>query len=107
MSEVTANVRSFVLASPRAVGSPGNVFCFWVNAAGTTSVAMGTEGSTLGAVKFPDFPVGSAHIGFVIINPTGAGPFVGGTTALGDVTVVPNAVYISPLGSFDPSILFS
>ncbi len=84
-----------------------NVFCFWVNAAGTTSVAMGTEGSTLGAVKFPDFPVGSAHIGFVIINPTGTGPFVGGTTALGDVTVIPNAVYISPLGSFDPSILFS
>jgi hypothetical protein len=43
-------------------------------------------------------------IGFVIINPTGTGPFVGGTTALDDATVVPNAVFVNVTGAFDPSI---
>ena len=84
-----------------------NVYCFFVDASGTTTSLMGTEGATLGAVKFPDFPLGKALIGFVIVNPTGTGPFVGGTTPLGDVTVVPNAVYISPIGSVDPTFLFS
>lgn len=82
-----------------------NVFCFFVNAAGTLSTAMGTEGATLAAVIPPAPPEGSAQLGFVIINPTGTGNFVGGTTALDDATVVPNAVYINTIGPYDPTIL--
>ena len=41
----------------------------------------------------------------MIINPTGTGNFVGNTTALDDVTVVPNAVYVNTIGAFDPTVL--
>ena len=78
-----------------------NVFCFFVDSGGTKTSAMGTEGATLAALSFPQFPEGKALIGFVIINPTGTGNFVGGTTNLDDATVVPNAVYVSPTGGFD------
>jgi hypothetical protein len=82
-----------------------NVFCFFLDRAGTCTSAMGVEGATLGAVKFPPIPEGKALIGFVIINPTGTGNFVGNTTALDDATVVPTAVYINTFGgTFDPSI---
>lgn len=81
-----------------------NVFAFFVNASGTLTSAMGTEGATLAAVKFPPIPATVACLGFVIINPTGTGNFVGGTTPLGDATVVPNAAYVSTIGPFDPSI---
>jgi hypothetical protein len=66
---------------------------------------MGTEGATLAAVKFPQFPNDKALIGFVIIHPTGTGNFVGGTTALDDATVVPNAVYQNSTAGFDPYVL--
>lgn|SRR6185437_6953836 len=83
-----------------------NVFCFYVNFAGTVSVTPGTPGATLAQVLFPpSSTIGSASIGFVIINPTGTGNFVGGTTNLDDATVVPNAVFINTLGPFDPTIL--
>lgn len=74
-----------------------NVFCFFVNAAGTLSTAMGTEGDTLAEVVFPSRAADPTYamIGFVIINPTGTGNFVGGTTPLDDATVVPNAVYVN------------
>ena len=84
-----------------------NVFCFFTTAAGTRSTVMGTAGSALNQVRFPDFAPSSALIGFVIVNPTGTGPFVGGTTALDDATVVPNAVYVSPVGAFDPTFLYN
>ena len=82
-----------------------NVFAFFVDAAGTLTSAMGTEGATLAAVVFPPFPVNKALVGFVIINPTGTGNFVGNTTALDDATVVPNAAYVNAIGPFDPTIL--
>jgi len=84
-----------------------NVFCFFVDAAGTLTSAMGTEGAALADVKFPEFPKNKALIGFIIVNPTGTGNFVGNTTALDDVTVVPNVVYVdgNDLGNFDPSVL--
>lgn len=80
-----------------------NVFCYFIDSAGSRSSAMGTEGASLAAVQFPAFPAGKACIGFTIINPTGTGNFVGGTTALDDVTVVPNAVHVSVVGSLDPN----
>jgi hypothetical protein len=53
----------------------------------------------------PTVPVGKAQLGFVIINPTGTGPFVGGTTPLGDATVVPNAAYVNTIGPFDQTVI--
>lgn len=84
-----------------------NVYCFFVDKAEALTSAMGTEGATFAAVVFPPFPEGKTLLGFVIINPTGTGNFVGGTDALDDGTVVPNAVYISPVGPFDPSVKLS
>jgi len=80
-----------------------NVFVFSIGVDGTTYTTMGTEGATYAAVKWPVVPASRTIIGFVIINPTGTGNFVGGTTPLGDATVAPNAVYVSPLGAFDPA----
>ncbi len=82
-----------------------NVFCFFVDNAGTLTSAMGTAGATRALVKFPQLPVGKALIGFVEINPTGTGSFVGGTTALDDVTVVPTAVYVNVVSGFDPACI--
>jgi len=82
-----------------------NVFCFFVDIGGTVTVAMGTEATTLVGVTFPQIPVGKTMIGFIIVNPTGTGNFVGGTTALDDATVVPTVVYMDAIGAFDPSVL--
>lgn len=81
-----------------------NVFVFTVNAAGTTKTYMGTEGATLGGIVFPTTADGEVPIGFVIINPTGTGNFVGGSTNLDDATVAPNAVYVNTVGEFFPQL---
>lgn len=80
-----------------------NIFVFYIDSAGTLTTSMGTEGATLAAVVPPSTPANKAVVGILIINPTGTGAFVGGTTALDDATVVPNAKYISPVGAFDPT----
>jgi len=94
---------------PALVGSVANgaynVFAFFINSEGVVTSQIGTPGSTLSRVRFPAIPGANAILGFVIIHPTGTGAFVGGTTALDDATVVPNAVYISTLGQFDPTVL--
>ena len=79
-----------------------NVFVFSVNAAGTLATQMGTEAATLGAVVFPAVADGYVAIGFVIVNPTGTGNFVGGSTNLDDATVTPNAAYVNTVGEFFP-----
>lgn len=91
--------------SGTVVNATFNVFCFFIDSASTVTSAMGTAGATLAAVKFPPFPENKALVGFIIVNPTGTGDFVGGTTALDDATVVPNTVYVSTLGAFDPTVL--
>jgi len=91
--------------SGTVVNATHNVFAFFIDSAGTLTSQMGTAGATLAAVGFPAIPAKKALIGYVHINPTGTGNFVGGTTALDDATVVPNAVYVSDVGGFDPSIL--
>lgn len=82
-----------------------NVFGFFINSDGTVTGQIGTPGASLARVRFPPTPAANAMLGFVIIHPTGTGAFVGGTTALDDATVVPNAVYISLVGQFDPTFL--
>jgi hypothetical protein len=78
-----------------------NVACFFIDAAGTVTVAFGTQGGTAAAVVFPDFPVDKALVGFLLI--THSSTFTGNTTALDTATTV----YVSPVGAFDPTILFN
>lgn len=82
-----------------------NVFCFFIDQTGALVSAIGTGGASLQALQFPQFPVKNALIGFIIVNPTGAGDFVGGTTALDDGTVIPNVVYVNSTSGFDPYVL--
>lgn len=77
-----------------------NVFVFSQDRAGTRYTSMGTAAATLAGVKFPNIPDTRAIIGFIVVNPTGTGDFVGGTTALDDATVVPNVVYNNTVGAF-------
>jgi len=76
-----------------------NVACFYVDGAGTVTMLTGTQGATLGAVKFPEPPFNKALVGFLII--TYASAFTGGTTVLSTATTV----YVSPLAGFDPTAL--
>jgi hypothetical protein len=78
-----------------------NVYAFFIDAAGTLTTLMGTEGTTLADVKFPPMPVGKAMVGFITVNPTSA-PFIGGTTALDAAAT--NVVYVNTQGAFDPTI---
>lgn len=78
-----------------------NVYCFFIDSASTVTVAMGTEGATLAAVKFPEFPVGKALVGYLIV--TYASAFTGGATPLDTATTK----YVSPVGAFDPNIRLS
>jgi len=77
-----------------------NVFCFFIDSASTVTVAMGKEGTTLAAVKFPKFPEGKALVGYLVV--TYASAFVGGTTALSTATTV----YVSPVGAVNPNIIY-
>lgn len=90
-------------AMPALVGSVMagyfNVFCFFVDSAGSRTVAMGSEAATLAGVVFPPFPSGKALIGFLTV--TYASTFVGGTTPLDTATTT----YNSPTGAWDPSVL--
>lgn len=81
-----------------------NVYVFSVDKGGTTYVQMGVEGATEAGIRWPSLAPGRAVIGYIVVNPTGTGDFVGGTTALDDATVVPNVVYINVIGVFDPGI---
>ena len=92
------------LAGTVANGQFG-VFCFYSDSGGNLYSYAGTPGATLGAVVFPPVPIGQALLGFVLVNPSGTGAFVGGTTALNDGTVVPNAVYIDIIGAFDATAI--
>ena len=76
-----------------------NVFCFFVDSAAAVTVAMGTEATTIGSVKFPPFPEGKALIGWILV--THSSTFTGNTTPLDTATTV----YFNGIGPFDPSML--
>ena len=76
-----------------------NVYVFYLDRAGTTTVARGIEGATAADVVFPPTPEKKAIIGYILV--TYASEFVGGTTPLDTATTT----YHSPIGAFDPSAL--
>jgi hypothetical protein len=79
-----------------------NVFVHYIDSASALTTVMGTEGATLAAVVWPATVAAKSAYAYTIINPSGTGSFVGGTTALDDGTVIPNAVYVPIVGPFDP-----
>jgi len=103
---VAAGVPVTIAAStdmPALVGSitasSFNIFCFFIDSASVVTSAMGTEGTALAKVKFPQFPTGKALVGYITV--THSSTFVGGTTSLNTATTV----YISPTGAFDPNVV--
>lgn len=96
-----ANDTDMAALSGTVTADKFNVYCFYVDASGTLTSAMGTEGDALADVVFPARPDNVTMIGFVIINPTGTGDFVGGTTVLDSSVVVPNTVYVNTVGVID------
>jgi hypothetical protein len=97
--KVTAGTALPALTGITAPAGGFNVACYFVDSAGTLTVAGGTPAATLGGVRWPQFPQGKAMVGALII--TNAGAFVGGTTALDGGTTI----YVSPTGPFDPTVL--
>lgn len=87
------------------VNATFNVFVFSQDSAGTRYTTMGTAAATLAGVKMPNLPDNRVIIGFIVVNPTGAGNFVGGTSALDDVTIVPNVVYNNTTGALSLNAL--
>lgn len=82
-----------------------NVTMFTISSAGTITNRAGTAGATYAAITWPVLPIDEAIFGMMLINPTGTGDFIGGTTPVNDVTVVPNAVFISPLSALSFSAI--
>lgn len=91
--------------SGTVVNTQFGIFCWFADSGGTVTSAFGGSFATLALAQWPQFPIGKAMLGFSIINPTGTGNFVGGTTQLDDATVVPNAIYVSVTEGFDPYCL--
>ncbi len=83
----------FVLTGFNVTNAMYNLCLLCIDTSGAMQIGIGTEAATLAAVVLPDTPANSCVVASLEINPTGTGNFVGGTTALGDATVVPNAVY--------------
>lgn len=79
-----------------------NAIVFSVNKLGVVRAQIGKQdAATEAGIRWPELDQGSAILGILIINPT-TGSFTGGTTALDDVNM--NIQFISPVGTFDPSV---
>lgn len=69
------------------------LFVWTVDSAGTVAQLTLATGASFGAITFPSIPDNKAVVGALLVNPTGTGDFVGGTTNIDDATVAPNAVF--------------
>lgn len=76
-----------------------NVFCFFIDSASVVTLAAGTQATTIAGIVWPQFPVGKAMVGALLV--THSATFTGNTTALDTATTV----YLSPIGPFDPTVL--
>ena len=63
------------------------------NGTTVTTAAGSITATTKAALTLPTGSAALITLGLLIVHPTGTGNFVGGTTALDDATVVPNAEY--------------
>ena len=97
--KITASTDMPALTGINITAAYFNVVCFYIDSGGTVTAAQGTEGSTLGAVVFPQPPEKKALVGFLII--TYASAFTGGTTPLDTATTV----YVNSLSALDPTVL--
>ncbi len=75
-----------------------NICLLCMDDASAMQIGIGTEAALAADVILSDTPADSCVVGQVLVNPTGAGNFVGGTTDLDDAGVVPNAVYTNLSG---------
>lgn len=101
---IAANTDCAALSGTVAAGKI-NVFCFFVDKAGTLTTAMGVEGATLGAVKFPPLPKKKAMVGFIILT-AGTSDFVGNNATAGVLdatTYAASVIYVNTVGAFDPT----
>ena len=101
LRRVAASTAMTALVGTTAINT-FNVYCFYINSAGTLTTSMGTAATTLAGVIFPTPTVGVAMIGFITVNPTAAG-FIGGTTALDAANT--NVIYVNTQGAFDATIV--
>ena len=102
--KIAASTTMGALTGKDISASRTNVYCFFVDQAGAITIAMGTEAAALLDVVFPPFPQGQALIGYAQVTCSGGGGFTGGSSGLataGNFTVV----FVSPVGSFDPTAL--
>lgn len=100
---LTKKTTAEVTLAGTVVNATFNVYVITLKNDGTATARMGTAGATLGAVVLPTIPADELVLGFAIVNPTGTGNFVGGTTELDDATVVPNAVYVQSVMGWSPN----
>lgn len=84
---------------PALVGTVDNaefgIFIWTINSGGTIQQLTLATAATLAAIVLPEIPEDEAIIGALLINPTGTGDFVGGTTDIDDATVTPGAVFFN------------
>lgn len=79
-----------------------NIIVFTVDKAGTVRAQIGKRDATTEAgIQWPELDQRRAIVGMIVIN-AATGAFTGGTTPLDDATLA--VQYISPIGSFDPSV---
>jgi hypothetical protein len=78
-----------------------NICLLCIDAAAAAQIGAGTEAAAAVDVVLPDTPANSCVVAQVLVNPTGVGNFVGGTTDLNDAGVIPNAVYTNLSGHPD------
>jgi hypothetical protein len=98
--KVAASTTLPVLTGINAAQNAFIIACFFVDQAGTITVAGGTAGTTIALAKFPQFPKGKALLGSLLITNAG-GVFTGNTTPL-DTAVT---VYINGPETFDPACI--
>lgn len=103
----TATASSLAMAALVGTINNGKWGLWEVRVAADGATVTSAAGLLTGTNKVDlTLPVGipgpAITLGFIIVHPTGAGNFVGGTTALDDATVVPNTEYYDLVGTTAP-----
>lgn len=82
---------------PALAGTVSNgdfgLYVWTVSSAGTVTQQTLVTAASFAAIAWPNLPADQAVLGALLINPTGTGDFVGGTTDIDDATVTPGAVF--------------